>query len=185
MPGVPTTRYFPELNVRTYVTVGDKPGVYFFSLDATSRLAVEVARLTFGLRYLKARMHCQANADGWIHYESVRTDRRGPPARLTMRYRPTSEPNIAQTGTLDAFLTERYCLYAATRRGTIRRGEIHHKPWPLQYAEITMEQCDMTRLLELYLAQAPEHVRYADSLDVLAWAPKRVHQSPSRSHHRR
>lgn len=42
-PPIPGLSRFLELNVRTYVTVNSKPGVWFFSLDAASRVAVRVA----------------------------------------------------------------------------------------------------------------------------------------------
>ena len=42
---VPGTSRFPELNVRTYVRHRGRAGVYFFSLDATSPIAIRTARL--------------------------------------------------------------------------------------------------------------------------------------------
>ena len=48
---------FLELNCRTYVSYGgEKPGIWFFSLDASSRLAVEGARRLYRLPYFRARM---------------------------------------------------------------------------------------------------------------------------------
>jgi len=87
---VPGLSAFPELNVRTYVTAQDKPGVWFFSLDAASALAVAAARLSFHLPYFRARMRC-SQADGWIQYESQRTHRGAPSAALEGRYRPSGE----------------------------------------------------------------------------------------------
>src|SRR4029079_1151950 len=37
LPAIPGLRGFLELNLRTYVVAGGKPGVWFFSLDAASR----------------------------------------------------------------------------------------------------------------------------------------------------
>jgi len=51
LPPIPGASRFPELNVRTYVTAGAKPGVWFFSLDAGSRLAVFFARRLYHLAY--------------------------------------------------------------------------------------------------------------------------------------
>lgn len=191
------TDAFAELNVRTYVTLGGKAGVYFFSLDAESRLAVEAARAGFGLNYLTAAMRCQPSASpgdrpsdvaaagqtasgeaepagGWVHYHSRRTDGRAPAAELSISYRPTGPAQVAEPGSLDAFLTERYCLYAVTRRGRVYRGEIHHRPWPLQPAEARIDTLDMTRSLGLALDGPPHHVRYADPLEVVAWRARRV-----------
>ena len=68
LPGLST---FPELNVRTYVSVGGKPGVWFFSLDAESTLAVKVASWGFGLPYHRASM-VAVRQDGGIAYRSRR-----------------------------------------------------------------------------------------------------------------
>ena len=56
MPPVPTAHAFLELNVRTYVTLDGRPGVWFFSLDAASTLAVIGARLGIRLPYFRASM---------------------------------------------------------------------------------------------------------------------------------
>jgi uncharacterized protein len=133
-PALPTLSAFPELNVRTYVTHGGKPGVWFFSLDAANPIAVSVARAWFHLPYFNARMSCESRS-GWIEYTSDRTHRGAPKAKLRARYRPIGEPFPAQPGTLEHFLTERYCLYAANAKGQIQRGEIQHAPWQLQPAQ--------------------------------------------------
>ena len=59
LPSVQGISHFPELNVRTYVTVDGKPGVYFFSLDAGNALAVAIARSVFHLPYFNAHMTTQ------------------------------------------------------------------------------------------------------------------------------
>src|SRR5919106_7010785 len=78
-PSLPWLSAFPELNVRTYVTAGGKPGVWFFSLDAGNRVAVRVARWGFGLPYYAARMSMKA-MNGQIEYESIRTHHGAPAA---------------------------------------------------------------------------------------------------------
>jgi uncharacterized protein YqjF (DUF2071 family) len=136
---LPFMSAFPELNVRTYVKTGDKPGVWFFSLDAASKLAVEGARTLYHLPYFNAQMSIRVEGEAII-YSSRRTHRNARPAVFQASYRPTGPVYRAQPGALDHWLTERYCLYAADERGQLFRGEIHHPPWPLQPAEadITM-----------------------------------------------
>jgi uncharacterized protein len=152
-PALPTLSAFPELNVRTYVTHGGKPGVWFFSLDAAKAVAVSVARAWFHLPYFNACMRCESR-NGWIEYTSERTDRRSAKApiqaKLRARYRPTGEIFHAQPGTLEHFLTELYCLYAADAKGQISRGEIQHGQWQLQpaqadFRENTMIEASMER----------------------------------------
>lgn len=168
VPALPGVSEFPELNLRTYVTAGGRPGVWFFSLDAANRLAVRVARTTFHLPYMDARMRCERGPGG-VSYESVRTHRGEPPAALRATYRPVGPVHRSQPGSLEQWLTERYCLYSADRRGRIFRGEIHHEPWPLQPAEAHFEQLEMTRILGIELEPAPVHLLYVESIDVVAW----------------
>jgi uncharacterized protein len=140
-PPAPFLSSFLELNARTYVTYEDKPGIWFFSLDASSRLAVEAARRSYRLPYFTARMA----ARGWdadVRYSSERTSRRARPAALSARYGPEGEVFNAAPGSLEHFLTERYCLYT-TDGGRVFRGEIHHKPWPLQAARGEFERNTM------------------------------------------
>ena len=137
IPALPGVSAFPEMNFRTYVKVEDKPGIYFWSLDAGNKLAVEAAREFFHLPYFHAEM--SANADGpWFHYRSQRKDDRGFPSEFRGVYRPTGEVFNAERGSLEYFLAERYCLYAVEAE-KLYRCEIHHGPWPLQVAEAEIE----------------------------------------------
>ena len=165
LPGVSA---FPELNVRTYVVHEGKPGVWFFSLDAASMLAVQAARLGFHLPYFYAHMRCEER-EGWIHYESERDHSGVQSGSFVGRYRPVGEVYHSAPGTLEAWLTERYCLYAANRNGQIRRGEIHHVPWPLQRAEAETQTCTVTQAWGIELVGQPETLHFVKRLDVVAW----------------
>src|SRR5439155_18401015 len=112
LPALPWLSCFPELNVRTYVTRDGKPGVYFSSLDAGSVFAVAAARATYHLPYFRAAMTVTRTPDGAIEYDSRRRHRDAPSAEFSGRYRPTGAASRSTPGTLDHFLTERYCLYA-------------------------------------------------------------------------
>ncbi|MBX0326646.1 DUF2071 domain-containing protein [Oscillochloris sp. ZM17-4] len=168
-PAVPGLSAFPELNVRTYVSRNGVPGVWFFSLDAASRLAVRGARYGFHLPYMDARMACERAGDA-VRYRSQRTHRDAPPAALRATYRPTGPAYQSAPGGIEHWLTERYCLYAANRRGDTWRGDIHHTPWLLQPAEVELEQSRMADQLQLLLPPAPPLVHFARRLDVAAWA---------------
>jgi uncharacterized protein YqjF (DUF2071 family) len=175
MPGLST---FPELNVRTYVSHGAgerrRPGIWFFSLDAASRLAVRGARATFHLPYFDARMSVDRGADGWLTYRSTRTHKNAPPAAFDARYRPTGPAVNAARGSFDYWLTERYCLYAADARGRLYRGDIHHGPWPLQPAEADVRTNTMAGQLRLRLPDVPPVLHFAQTQDVRAWWRVRV-----------
>ncbi|MFL6008173.1 MAG: YqjF family protein [Rubrobacteraceae bacterium] len=173
LPSVPPLSNFPELNVRTYVTAGGKPGIWFFSLDAGNPVAVRLARATFHLPYLDAEMSCAVVGDE-VHYRSVRTDGGTPGAELAARYRPVGEPSESRPGTLEHFLTERYCLYAADSRGNVYRGDIHHHPWPLRPAEAEVEKLTMTEQIGVALPETGPVLHFSERLDVLAWSPRRI-----------
>ena len=132
-PPMPFVSRFLELNARTYVTVEEKPGIWFFSLDASSRLAVEAARRAYKLPYFLARISASESGAGFA-YASERATRGARPAEFSGRYWANGEAFAAAPGSLEHFLTERYCLYAV-ERDHVFRGEIHHRPWPLRPAE--------------------------------------------------
>ena len=169
---LPGPRAFPELNVRTYVRHQGKPGVWFWSLDAASAAAVWGGRTFFHLPYFRAEMTV-GERGGWVDYRSRRTDRRIGAGELAGRYRPAGESFRARPGSLEHWLTERYCLYAVDRRGRVRRGEIHHPPWPLAEAEAEFGVLTVADAHALRLEGEPGGrtplLHFAARLDVVAW----------------
>lgn len=137
LPPVPGLSDFEELNLRTYVLGPDgRPGVWFFSLDANQRLAVAIARRLFRLPYEHARVATTGHIDGSLTFDCLR---RGadPRSACRFRYRGVGEPAPARPGTLDAFLVERYLLYAwDDRRRRLSVGRVDHEPYRLQRAEV-------------------------------------------------
>jgi len=169
LPPFPGTHAFTELNVRTYVRAGGRPGVWFFSLDAASKLAVRLARTTYHLPYFDAAMRLEnAPNPGRIRYQSRRTHAGGGTAELDVTYGPTGNPFTAQPGTLEHWLTERYRLFAAHPSGRLRRGEIQHRPWPLQAASAEFNTLNMTRWLGVELPPQEPHLLFARELSVKA-----------------
>jgi uncharacterized protein len=167
VPSLPWLSSFPELNVRTYVRVDNRPGVYFFSLDAGRRLAVEAARRVLNLPYFLAAMSIEGRADA-VAYRSGRTQDR---AVFKATYGPTEPAFTASEGSLEYFLTERYCLYHQTRRGAPYRLEIHHPPWSLQLAQATIETNTMAAVNRVAISGPPALLHFARRQDVITWAP--------------
>jgi uncharacterized protein YqjF (DUF2071 family) len=160
LPPLPLVSSFLEVNVRTYVTRGDKPGIWFFSLDASSELAVIAARLLYRLPYFRARIALQRSSR--VTFECIR-DRQ---AEFSASYGPSGAVVHAEPGSLEHFLTERYCLYAE-HEGRLQRAEIHHRPWPLQGADARIEVNTMPPR-ELEIAGDPL-LHYSERQDVLIW----------------
>jgi uncharacterized protein YqjF (DUF2071 family) len=172
-PSLPWLSAFPELNLRTYVTIENKPGVWFFALEASNPVAVALARRWFHLPYFRARMQCAHEGDD-VRYSSVRTHAGARPAVVSARYGPTGPIARAPARTLEHWLTERYCLYTTDRRGRVLRGDVHHAPWPLQPAHARFETCTLARAHGLELPDETPHLLFARRLDVVAWAPRVV-----------
>jgi len=166
LPPAPVVSRFLELNVRTYVTRDGKPGIWFFSLDAASRLAVEAARRAYSLPYHPARMRAERRGES-IHYESTRLGSPDRPYVFSVRYRPTGAPAAPAPGSLEHFLTERYCLYAV-RDDRVQRAEIHHPPWLLRPAEAAVELNTMAPE-GIELPDEPPLFHFAAPQDVVIW----------------
>ena len=160
---VPRLSSFLELNVRTYVTYGGKPGIWFFSLDAESRFFAEAARRTYRLPYHHARMSWRTR-DEWVDYESERTG-----ARFEGSYRLAGAVAPPERGTLEHFLTERYCLYTEYE-GELHRAEIHHPPWPLQPAEAEVAENTMAPVA----LEGDPLAHYSERQDVVIWPLERA-----------
>jgi uncharacterized protein len=163
-PPLPWVSHFPELNVRTYVELAGKPGIYFFSLDAGRRAAVIGARRTYRLPYFHARMRAD-RVGARMDYESERIDRSGPPAAFRGRYSPSG----ARTDDhLARWLAERYCAYIVDAHQRPRRIDIHHPPWPLQPAEGELEAQGMADQIGIELEGEPL-LHFSARQDTLIW----------------
>ena len=171
-PPVPRGSTFLELNVRTYVSHrGERPGIWFFSLDAERWYAVQAARRLYRLPYFLARMS-MARRGSTIEYSSSRRTRRGRPFTWSGHHLPTGPRFTAAPGSLEAFLAERYCLYTDDR-GAVLRAEIHHPPWPLQLATASIDLNTMAPPGVELPGEEPV-LHYAARQDVLIWGVERV-----------
>lgn len=167
-PSLPWISAFAELNVRTYVRVGDRPGIYFFSLDAARRLAVGAARAMFNLPYFTAAMHVGRRQD-LVTYNSER--RGNGNAKFRASYAPVGPVFAAAPGSLEHFLTERYCLYHHDHRRRPYRLDIHHPPWPLQPARAEVTSNTMAAASGLEAGGPPALLHFSRRQDMVAWSP--------------
>lgn len=173
LPDLPWMSRFPELNVRTYVTVDGKPGVWFFTLDATNPIAVRVARALFHLNYVDARIDVSKH-DNWIRYRAYRTDNKFATAEFSVDYRPIGSEYTAKRGSLEEWLTSRYCLYTCNRNGDVFRGEIDHAPWKLRDSQAVVHVNSMLEPLGIEVDREPVMVQFAKRTDVVAWGIRKI-----------
>ncbi|MCA0316039.1 MAG: DUF2071 domain-containing protein [Candidatus Melainabacteria bacterium] len=176
LPSLPWLSYFPELNVRTYVSYKGQPGVYFFSLDAANFVAVYLARTLYKLPYYNAVMSI-TEKQGKFDYTSRRIANQ---MSLSPEPTPVGEADLvvsycgkgsvfkSKSGSLEHFLTERYCLFTEFA-GKVYRGEIHHRQWPLQQAEADFKVNSMLSPLGLE-PQGEPHLLFTEGVDTVEWA---------------
>jgi uncharacterized protein YqjF (DUF2071 family) len=162
--GLPTLSHFPELNCRTYVVYRDKPGIFFFSLDAGSRFAVWGARRFFLLPYSYAEMKIEKRGDQFV-FSSHRIHGNPP---FVGRYRPQGPVAFTARHSLEHWLTERYCLYTYSNN-QVFRGEIHHQPWPLQPATCEITKNTIATVQRIPLPNTAPLFHFSAQLDVLIW----------------
>ena len=162
-PSVPGISNFLELNLRTYVRdIAERPGIWFYSLDANQAIAVCVARACFALPYEIAEMNA-AVSDGEIDYRSRRF---GSKTSLHYRYRPTEKLGEAKPGTLEFFLIERYRLFAH-RRHEILTARVNHSPYQLRKVTVTRADPGLFALDGFDPpSEPPAHAIYSDRVDV-------------------
>jgi len=173
LPRALAMRRVHEINVRTYVRAGGESGVWFFSLDCASRLAVAGARACFRLPYHRAEIDLR-RADRLIRYTSRR--RAGPPALFDATWRVGDPLTRSEPGELAHFLTERYQLFT-TRAGALHRSRIAHERWTLREASLERGEWRSTMIESLGLPEPadPPHLMAGARLDpVLAWPLERL-----------
>jgi len=144
--------------------------VYFLSLDAKDEIAVTLGRRMYGLPYLHADMTMHTDTDGGVRISSKRGESHWPAAEFAAAYQPAGSPAFAPDGSLERWLTERYCFYTATPDRGVRRTEIHHLPWRLQSAELELST---NTLLDSFSIpdRAEPLVHYSAAQHVVAWSP--------------
>jgi len=170
LPVVAGMMSFPELNVRTYVEAEGRSGVWFFSLDTDSTIAVAGGRGVYRLPYFRARMsHCWK--DGWVAFSGERIRE---PVRFTARYRGTGTEARAAAGTFEHWIAERYCLYSVGKSDGLNRVEVHHGPWPLQRAEILVEENDLLTAAGIEPLDPAPVCHFSKGVDVVSYSAKRV-----------
>lgn len=165
VPPMPWISWFLEMNVRTYVhDDAGNSGVWFYSLDCNQPVAVEVARRFFHLPYHHARMKARLEAD-IVHY---RSERRGTGVPTDYVYQPDKrEVRMAEPGTFEFFLVERYLLFSASSVGRIHTGRVYHTPYTFTDAECGTWSAEPLRQAGLPMPEvAPASMLYSPGVDV-------------------
>ena len=178
LPSIPGTQSFPDLNVRTYVRDRETgtAGLYFFSLDANSLLAVAAARIFFHLPYHWAEMRFDKRSEREFSFYSRRRFSKKPVV-FTARYRglgPTTKLADARSGSLEYFLMERSCLFTCNREGQPVKSNLHHVPWPLEEAEAEIDRNDLAESIGIKLPNQEPILHYSRRLGIYIWPTEKA-----------
>lgn len=146
---------FYEINIRTYVTKDDLPGVFFLNMEAGKRFSSWIANKVSGLPYYYEAMQ---NADG--HFKSK---------GISYKYKAGKD---YERNELANWLTERYAVYHEIN-GKLARYQVHHGMWPLKEVEISELDITYPMLKEQFNWQ-PTLFHYSPGVQVLAWPVERL-----------
>jgi uncharacterized protein YqjF (DUF2071 family) len=171
VPSLPVISQFPEMNLRLYVERDGKPGIWFVSLDAARVSAVLAARLFAHLPYFVARMRV-SNRGKTVRYSSTRVTHGNVAFRGT--YAPIGPIRESEPGSLEHFLTERYCLYTADRQDRRYRLEIHHRKWPLQPAEAELVTNQVAQPQGIPLPDTEPLLHFSRKIHVIGWGLQQI-----------
>jgi uncharacterized protein YqjF (DUF2071 family) len=177
-PPLPGLSSFGEVNVRTYVLHHGEPGVWFFSLDASSRVAVWFARTLYHLPYFRASIE-SAREGSSIRFRSERRTRSRKPARFEAEWQPGSPLGRIKPGSLAWFLTERYRLFAEVKQ-EIHSVEIRHEPWPLRHANLIRFESSLIEATGLPTPTGNPVLHHSDELAVEIWPVRSTREATER-----
>lgn len=168
---LPVVGSFPEVNVRTYVRAGGRRGVWFFSLDVDRMLPALAARAGYHLPYCAGDTHHERRDDRI----TARVDRRWPrpahPARTAVEVTITDDP---VDDPLSRFLTDRWRLFSATRRGALRTAAVAHPPWNRYRARVEHLDDHLVSASGLPAPTGPPHAMWSPGTAVRVGWPRRL-----------
>lgn len=167
-PSVPYLGSFAEVNVRTYVHVDDKPGVYFFSLDVDRLLPALVARLSYRIPYCWGRTSHSRDANTLSTDVNRKWPNKLEKSGIVVEIGEPIEPDA-----LDIFLTARWGLYSKSLRG-IRYAPVDHEPWPLRSAKAMSYDSVLLHAAGFPAPEGEPHVRCSDGVSVRIGTPRRA-----------
>lgn len=169
-PPLPWLSNFLELNVRTYVKADGKGGVWVLSVEVSNPVVVHGTRFFYDMPFYQANMSLK-EIDTAMHYGSQRLYHDGLPAEFSATCQPSGAIIYAEKGSLDHWLTERYCAYATNRKGEVLRSEIHHAQWSLQPVEVEIQTNTLLDALDLNVSPTAPRFHYSPGVEVVAWVP--------------
>ena len=160
LPSFPPISNFDEINIRTYVTSGNKSGVYFLSIEGGTNISCKIAK---GISSLPYRFSTMKRTDTLYQSNNLEYNE-----KLEIEYNIGEK--IKSKLPLDKWLTERYALFQDTK-ACMNEFEIHHEEWPLHEIELSKLEFRYPRFKNL-IKRLPDKVQYSKGVKVIAWGKK-------------
>ncbi|PLR78979.1 DUF2071 domain-containing protein [Bacillus sp. V3-13] len=170
IPRFPFLEGFLELNVRTYVKYRGKPGIYFFNLDASSPIVVFLAKTGYLLPYRKAELNSLKTEKGF-KFRNKRIVSKEKTEKFSAIIQQTEALYYSQEGSLDHWLTERYCAWTSIG-SKLCRVDIHHLKWRLSRAKAEIKANTMASFLPSWRFDTEPLVHYSPSKEAYFWPLK-------------
>ncbi len=171
-PSIPSISSFYEVNVRTYVTYRNIPGLFYFSLDASSWLSVLGARWTSPLPYFNADIVSHKNPTGDTYIQSKRKSQ--PPAELILNYASTGNEIPVEKKSIDYWLLERYGIFIQVAGNAIHQIAMHHLPWKIREVNVDIKHNTMTFPLGLILDSKNTLFHFCQDQELFLWNDEKV-----------
>jgi uncharacterized protein len=165
LPALPPMAGFLELNLRTYVRFEGEPAIYFLRIHAGKRSVVFLTRRLIPLPYFFAHITYTRQAGDYCFDCRARTNG----GTFTAAHSSSEPQSGAVGGSLDAWLLERYCLYAIDGRDCLFRTVVQHPPWRFQKVEPRISANNLGEPFDLDLAREPHLAHFSSGVAALIW----------------
>lgn len=153
---------FHEINLRTYVKMDNKAGVYFLNIEAEKLLSAFIARQLSDLPYEKSLIKREKQKYNSINHLK----------NYHLKTEFTIKDTLTNKSELELWLTERYCLYLDSHN-QIYRYDIHHEEWVVK--NIELKNLDLSYTIQnLSLSNTPDLSYYSDGVKVIAWNRQKI-----------
>ncbi len=153
---------FHEINIRTYVKLNNKCGVYFLSIEAGKSLSCKIAKRISELPYRFSKIKRTNNT--YQSKNSAYNDKLDIDFNIGKEQKEKTE--------LDIWLTERYALFQDAE-DYINAFEIHHLEWPINNIELRGIGVNYPRFENL-IHHEPDTAHYSKGVQVISWGKKKM-----------
>jgi uncharacterized protein YqjF (DUF2071 family) len=162
---------FVELNLRTYVRLGNEDGIYFLTIHAGTRGPAALARWLTPLPYVYSPIfyECQASTKRF----TCRRPALGSPL-FAATFAPSGPARMAKADATNAWLLERYAAFVPDKRGHLCRVLAQHRPWQVQKTVAQVEPGDFVRPWGLSPNCQPEITHWSQRMPALLGSFQRI-----------